>query len=68
MLIEDRELLEQMVSEYPVQDVVDTLHQIMSKRADELSDQLLIDRAKEASMIAWHLRSLSVSDEDISID
>lgn len=68
MLVEDKIVLEQTVKEYPIQDVIDALHQVVSEQADELSDQMLMGPSKEMSVVAWHLQSIGSKDEDLSIE
>ena len=62
MLVEDKVLLEQLVQEYPIEDVINALHQIVSDRADQLSDAFIMDQSKTLSKIAWHLQSIADGD------
>jgi hypothetical protein len=59
--MEDKDLLAlaKMVEEYPIQNIIDALHQIISDQADVLSDQQLSDKARELTRVAWHLNILS---------
>jgi hypothetical protein len=56
---QDKAILVQIVNDYPIQDVMKILKEIIADRTDELSDLGLNDRVKEMSLVAWHLDILN---------
>ena len=60
IIMDDQDLatLARLVKEYPIEELIDALHQTIAAEADELVDLNLGDKAKELSKVAWHIGML----------
>jgi AAA+ superfamily predicted ATPase len=52
---QDKQMLAQLFREYPVQEVIEVLDQVIRARTDELVELNLMDKAKELTLLGWHL-------------
>jgi hypothetical protein len=59
----DLEILSGLVEDYPINDFIASLEKIVAAQADKLVDQGLGDKAKDLTLVAWHLHLLTGSQE-----